>query len=69
MNVRQAGDFDYDAAGGGYAVLRRTDPRIAALVHAALGRQDHLHRVNRRRAADRVAVRGADRALHPRTGG
>ena len=37
MNVRRAGDFDYDAAGGGYAVLRRTDPRIAARVHAALG--------------------------------
>jgi SAM-dependent methyltransferase len=37
MNVRTAGDFDYDAAGGGYAAQRRTDPRIAALVHAALG--------------------------------
>jgi Methyltransferase domain len=37
MNVRAAGDFDYDAAGGGCAVQRRTDPRIAALVHAALG--------------------------------
>ena len=32
-----AGDFDYDAGGGGYAVQRRTDPRVAALVHAALG--------------------------------
>jgi SAM-dependent methyltransferase len=31
-------DFDYEAAGGGYAAQRRTDPRIAALVHAALGR-------------------------------
>jgi SAM-dependent methyltransferase len=32
-----AGDFDYETHGGGYAVQRRTDPRIAALVHAALG--------------------------------
>jgi SAM-dependent methyltransferase len=34
---RLAGDFDYDAHGDGYAVQRRTDPRIAAYVHAALG--------------------------------
>jgi SAM-dependent methyltransferase len=32
-----AGDFDYEAAGQGYAALRRSDPRIEALVHAALG--------------------------------
>jgi Methyltransferase domain len=32
-----AGDFDYEAGGAGYATLRRTDPRIAAYVHAALG--------------------------------
>lgn len=32
-----AGDFDYETHGGGYAVRRRTDPRIAAYVHAALG--------------------------------
>jgi SAM-dependent methyltransferase len=32
-----AGDFDYDAHGGGYARQRRPDPRIAALVHAAFG--------------------------------
>jgi hypothetical protein len=32
-----AGDFDYEAHGGGYARRRRTEPRIAALVHAALG--------------------------------
>jgi SAM-dependent methyltransferase len=32
-----AGDFDYDAAKVGYAAHRRADPRIAALVHAALG--------------------------------
>ncbi len=32
-----AGDFDYEAGGAGYAQVRRTDPRIAALVHAALG--------------------------------
>ncbi len=31
-----AGDFDYEAGGGGYALQRRTDPRIAALVHAGL---------------------------------
>ena len=32
-----AGDFDYEAGGEGYATVRRTDPRIAAHVHAALG--------------------------------
>jgi hypothetical protein len=32
-----AGDVDYEATGHGYAGRRRTDPRIAALVHAALG--------------------------------
>ncbi|MGI5225262.1 class I SAM-dependent methyltransferase [Actinoallomurus sp. CA-142502] len=32
-----AGDFDYETHGTGYAVRRRTDPRIAAYVHAALG--------------------------------
>lgn len=32
-----AGDFDYDRHGQGYASQRRTDPRIASLVHAALG--------------------------------
>jgi SAM-dependent methyltransferase len=32
-----AGDFDYETHGTGYAVQRRTDPRIAALVHAAFG--------------------------------
>ncbi|WP_155335794.1 class I SAM-dependent methyltransferase [Acrocarpospora corrugata] len=32
-----AGDFDYESHGQGYAVQRRTDPRIAAQVHAALG--------------------------------
>jgi hypothetical protein len=32
-----AGDFDYEAGGSGYAQVRRTDPRIAARVHAALG--------------------------------
>src|SRR4051794_32282863 len=34
---RPAGDVDYEALGGGYAARRRTDPRIEALVHAALG--------------------------------
>jgi SAM-dependent methyltransferase len=37
MGARIAGDFDYEARGGGYGVQRRTDPRIAAYVHAALG--------------------------------
>jgi len=32
-----AGDVDYEALGAGYAARRRTDPRIAAFVHAALG--------------------------------
>ncbi len=32
-----AGDTDYEQHGSGYAVQRRTDPRIAALVHRALG--------------------------------
>jgi SAM-dependent methyltransferase len=32
-----AGDFDYDANGQTYARQRRTDPRIAALVHETLG--------------------------------
>lgn len=31
------GDFDYDAHSGGYGLVRRADPRIAAQVHAALG--------------------------------
>jgi SAM-dependent methyltransferase len=34
---RPAGDFDYEAGGEGYATIRRTDPRIAAYVHDALG--------------------------------
>ena len=39
MTAREtpAGDFDYEAGGEGYATVRRTDPRIAAYVHAALG--------------------------------
>ncbi|HEY4094633.1 MAG TPA: methyltransferase domain-containing protein [Baekduia sp.] len=32
-----AGDFDYEAGGHGYALRRRPDSRIAALVHASLG--------------------------------
>lgn len=32
-----AGDFDYESSGVDYGRRRRTDPRIAALVHAALG--------------------------------
>ena len=37
MRESPAGDFDYEANGRGYAVRRRPDPRIAALVHTALG--------------------------------
>jgi SAM-dependent methyltransferase len=37
MAVKPAGDFDYETGGVGYGLRRRTDPRIAALVHAALG--------------------------------
>lgn len=37
MRERPAGDFDYERHGQEYAVLRQTDPRIAAQVHAALG--------------------------------
>jgi SAM-dependent methyltransferase len=32
-----AGDVDYETQGPGYARVRRPDPRIAALVHSALG--------------------------------
>jgi Methyltransferase domain len=32
-----AGDFDYEAHGAGYINRRQPDPRIAAIVHAALG--------------------------------
>ena len=32
-----AGDFDYEAHGAGYTSRRQPDPRIAAVVHAALG--------------------------------
>lgn len=37
MSGRAGGDFDYEAHGQGYALQRRPDPRIAALVHEALG--------------------------------
>ena len=33
----RVGDFDYEIHGSGYAGQRRTDSRIAARVHAALG--------------------------------
>jgi len=32
-----AGDFDYESGGNGYAAQRRADPRIEAILHAALG--------------------------------
>ncbi|MGF7239319.1 MAG: class I SAM-dependent methyltransferase [Frankia sp.] len=37
MTTTAAGDFDYETHGVAYASRRRTDPRIAAHVHAALG--------------------------------
>ncbi|MBB6473649.1 class I SAM-dependent methyltransferase [Sphaerisporangium rubeum] len=37
LRTTPAGDFDYERHGQGYAVQRRTDPRIAALVQQALG--------------------------------
>jgi SAM-dependent methyltransferase len=37
QRLTPAGDFDYERSGAGYARLRRTDPRLAAHVHAALG--------------------------------
>src|SRR6195952_4926888 len=37
MREQPAGDYDYDGARVNYALVRRTDPRIAALIHAALG--------------------------------
>src|ERR1700712_5444921 len=37
MREQPAGDYDYDGARVNYALVRRTDPRIAARVHAALG--------------------------------
>jgi len=37
MTQTLAGDFDYDTHGRGYAHRRRPDPRIATLIHAALG--------------------------------
>src|SRR5205823_6663253 len=33
---RAGGDFDYDAHGDSYATVRRTEPRIAAFVNAAI---------------------------------
>jgi Methyltransferase domain len=37
MRRQPAGDFDYETHGRTYATVRRPDPRIAALVHEALG--------------------------------
>ncbi len=37
MSPHGAGDVDYESNGHGYAVRRRTDPRIASYVHDALG--------------------------------
>ena len=35
--MASAGDFDYERAAPGYYQTRRTDPRIAAAIHGALG--------------------------------
>lgn len=37
MDPAPAGDVDYAQASGGYSRHRRADPRIAAVIHAALG--------------------------------
>jgi SAM-dependent methyltransferase len=37
MSTAQAGDVGYGRHGTGYSALRRTDPRIADLIHRALG--------------------------------
>src|ERR1700723_1176349 len=37
MTRLSTGDSDYDSHGEGYVRQRRPDPRIAALIHAALG--------------------------------
>ena len=37
MRGQTAGDVDYERSGAGYSTHRRTDPRIAGYVHAALG--------------------------------
>jgi len=35
--AKPAGDFDYESLDSDYSAVRRTDPRIAQLVHAGLG--------------------------------
>lgn len=37
IESKSAGDVDYAKHGQGYAAIRRTDPRIAARIHQALG--------------------------------
>ncbi|WP_045739924.1 class I SAM-dependent methyltransferase [Actinoplanes rectilineatus] len=37
MTTVHGGDVDYESTGAGYAVRRRPDPRITAMIHAALG--------------------------------
>jgi SAM-dependent methyltransferase len=37
VGTASAGDYDYDQHGHGYSSRRRADPRVAALIHAALG--------------------------------
>jgi SAM-dependent methyltransferase len=37
VRTASAGDFDYERFGGAYGAHRRTDPRIEAMVHDALG--------------------------------
>jgi Methyltransferase domain len=37
MGTANAGDFNYDRHGRGYASRRQADPRIAAVIHDALG--------------------------------
>ncbi|GAA2605091.1 methyltransferase domain-containing protein [Dactylosporangium fulvum] len=37
MTKALSGDVDYETTGHGYVLRRRTDPRIAAVIHTALG--------------------------------
>lgn len=37
VRARPAGDYDYELRGADYAARRRADPRIAEMIHAALG--------------------------------
>ena len=68
LSGRRGRRGDRAATGGDQRGHRR--PRgVGAAGPGPAGRQDHLHRLDRRRPADRLAVRRADRPLHPRARG